>query len=213
MDKINAVLDRLPKFYSKDQQSVLYNVIKSITDEYDIANIGYIGRADSDIGVDTTTGADLDWRWGSLLSVDRIPNESDDSYRKRLASSVGKLHGGTADSIQYVVSVFLGIIDSQGDIGDNIKIYDAWKYDGTGILEEDKVYGHIVCTFEPSVVTRDIYYQGIESDILKYIDSAKATGIIAHVIVKFTSYGTLSKYTHSQLAPYTHDQLAKWSLS
>lgn len=84
MNKLEAILNRLVSYYDKDDKSQIYNILKAFADEFEIVSSEYIDRADNAIGVETSDGKDLDWRWGSLLNVARRNGENDDTYRKRL---------------------------------------------------------------------------------------------------------------------------------
>lgn len=210
MDKIESVVDRLPGYYDSNSNSQVYNLLKAFTDEFDIVSSQYIDRADSAIGVDKTNGNDLDWRWGSLLNVMRRPGENDGSYRKRLSLATNALHGGTADSIRYAISVFLGISSDDDKTRRYIKIYDGWKYQHAE--PSMKHYGHIVCVLSFDSADRGLYYDGIENDIRKYVANIKAAGTILHVMTEFTTYGELSAYTHQQMSARTHEELRKWGV-
>lgn len=207
MEKFNSIIDRLPKHYSRDPQSQIYNILKAFADEFEIVYSEYIERANNAIGIDNTLGQDLDWRWGSLLNISRRVGESDTTYRKRLSRSMSTLHGGTAESIKYAVSIMLGIEDDEIRVNKFIKIYDGWEYDGAE--PEMKQYGHIICVI--ILDTEDsIYYDGIEDDIIQYIENVKAAGTAMHVIVEFIKYSVLSMRTYQQLSERTHDQIRKW---
>lgn len=211
MDKIEAILNRLPGYYDKSTASQVYNILKAFADEFDIAYVDYIKRADDDIGVENTVGDDLDWRWGKLINIKRQFNESDSTYRKRLMSATNALHGGTADSIQYAVAIFLGLADDEEKSNRCIKVYDGWDYPNPP--DEDSTdYGNIICAFKLDPEDRDIYYDGIEDDIVNAIADVKAAGTILHVIVEFTRYQVLKGYTHQQLAEYTNKQIREWGV-
>lgn len=210
MTKIEAILSRLPRFYSRDKSGQLYNLLKSISDEFDVAQVDFIDRADNAIGVDKCNGEDLDWRFGSLLSIVRQPGEKDSTYRKRLQSATNALHGGTADSIKYSVAVFLGLADDEEKADRCIQIYDGWKYPNAEI--EMKAYGHLVCVFKLDPGDQDIYYTGIENDIEEQINFTKAAGVTAHVIVELVRYEEVGKYTHEYLSQYTHRQIREWGV-
>lgn len=211
MTKIEAILSRLPKFYNRDESGQLYNLLKSISDEFDVAQVDFIDRADNAIGVDKCEGQDLDWRFGSFLSIIRQPGEKDSTYRKRLQSATNALHGGTADSVKYSVAIFLGLADNEEKADRCIQIYDGWKYPNAEI--EMKAYGHLVCVFKLDPEDQDLYYTGIEDDIEKQINFTKAAGVIAHVIVELTRYSVVGKYRHNELTGLTHRQIREWGIS
>ncbi len=211
MDKIDAVVSKLPSYYNKDTSSQVYNLLKAFTDEFDIAYSDYISRADDAIGVGTARGEDLDWRYGSLLNMPRATGESDTEYRHRLEGSTNTLAGGTVNAIRYAVAVYVGIAQDMDKAERCVKIYDGWEYEFADSDMDN--YGHIVCVLSLEYEDRELYYEGIKEDIIKCIDKAKAAGVVAHVLVEFTKYKVLKKYTHSQLAELTHDQITKWGVS
>lgn len=210
MNRIEAILSRLPKFYNHNESGQLYNLLKSISDEFDVTQVDFIDRADSAIGIDKCSDSDLDWRFGSLLSIARRPGEKDSIYRKRLQSATNALHGGTADSIKYSVAVFLGLADDEEKANRCIKVYDGWKYPNAEI--EMRKYGHLVCVFKLEPGDQDIYYTGIEKDIEEQINFTKAAGVSAHVIVELVRYGDVGRYTHEYLSAYTHRQIREWGV-
>ena len=109
MDKLQAMLSKLPHYYkSDDPESNIYNIIKAFADEYELL-MTEINRADAMIGIDTTADKDLEFRWGKLLGIERRPNESNTKYRVRLKNSVTVLSGGTRAAIQYAVATGLGV--------------------------------------------------------------------------------------------------------
>jgi hypothetical protein len=207
---IESVIDRLPNYYDKDNTSQVYNLIHSIVGELENTYTNYINRLDNCLNIDTTTGTDLDWKWGNLLNVARRTDESDSTYRKRLSGAMSSLSGGTAKSIQYAVAIFLGLADDEEKSARCIKIYDGWRYE----LAEPGMdtVGHIICVFSLDKEDTDIYYDGIEADIVAYMDNIKVAGVEAHVMVEFATYDQVSNYTYDQLATMTYDQIRKWGV-
>lgn len=207
MNKLEAILNRLVSYYDKDDKSQIYNILKAFADEFEIVSSEYINRADNAIGVETTDGRDLDWRWGSFLNIARQDGEDDDTYRKRLSSVANSLQGGTAASIRYAVAISLGLANDDAKAERCIKIYDGWKYPNAE--EEMRAYGHVVCVFKFKSEDRDLYYDGIEEDVVEAMNRAKAAGIITHVLIEYTRHNELMPYTHLQLSTDTHDQIRK----
>ena len=77
MDKIEAIVQRLPHFYAAyDNKSIMYGILKAFADEFDIVVNDYINRSDNDIGIMTTDERDLEWRWGALMGFPRLRNET-----------------------------------------------------------------------------------------------------------------------------------------
>ena len=112
MDKIEAIVQRLPHFYAAyDNKSIMYGILKAFADEFDIVVNDYINRSDNDIGIMTTDERDLEWRWGALMGFPRLRNETYERYRMRLVNMVNALRGGTAPAIRYAVALMLGIAD------------------------------------------------------------------------------------------------------
>lgn len=207
MNKLEAILNRLVSYYDKDDKSQIYNILKAFADEFEIVSSEYIDRADNAIGVETTDGRDLDWRWGSFLNIARQDGEDDDTYRKRLSSVANSLQGGTAASIRYAVAISLGLANDDAKAERCIRIYDGWKYPNAE--EEMKAFGHVVCVFKFETEDRDLYYDGIEEDVVEAMNRAKAAGIIAHALIEYTRHNELALFTHLQLSTSTHDQIRK----
>lgn len=207
MNKLEAILNRLVSYYDKDDKSQIYNILKAFADEFEIVSSEYIDRADNAIGVETTNGKDLDWRWGSFLNIARQDGEDDNTYRKRLSSVANSLQGGTASSIRYAVAISLGLVNDDAKVERCIKIYDGWKYPGAE--EEMKAFGHVVCVFKFDAEDSDLYYDGIEEDVVEAMNRAKAAGIIAHALIEYTRHNELAPFTHLQLSTSTHDLIRK----
>ena len=207
MNKLEAILNRLASYYDKDDKSQIYNILKAFADEFEIVSSEYIDRADNAIGVETADGRDLDWRWGSFLNIARQDGEDDDTYRKRLSSVANSLQGGTAASIRYAVAISLGLANDDAKAERCIRIYDGWKYPNAE--EEMKAFGHVVCVFKFEAEDRDLYYDGIEEDVVEAMNRAKAAGIIAHALIEYTRHNELALFTHLQLSTSTHDQIRK----
>ena len=207
MNKLEAILNRLVSYYDKDDKSQIYNILKAFADEFEIVSSEYIDRADNAIGVETTDGRDLDWRWGSFLNIARQDGEDDDTYRKRLSSVANSLQGGTAASIRYAVAISLGLANDDAKAERCIRIYDGWKYPNAE--EEMRAFGHVVCVFKFEAEDRDLYYDGIEEDVVEAMNRAKAAGIITHALIEYTRHNELMPYTHLQLSTDTHDQIRK----
>lgn len=207
---IEAVIDRLPHYYNKNKSSQAYNLVKSIATELENTYINYISRLNNCLDIDTTTGTDLDWKWGSLLNITRQTNELDSTYRKRLKSATTSAFGGTASAIQYSVAVFLGLADDEAKSARCIKIYDGWKYEHAGVGMDG--YCHIICVFKLDSADRDIYYDGIEKDIIKCIDRVKVAGTVSHCMVELATYDDAAKHTYNHLGTMTYDQIRKWGV-
>lgn len=212
MDKISTILNRIPHFYERDATSKMYNVLNAFASEFDIVNVDYIQRADNDVGIMETDPRDLGWRWGNFLGVQRTINETDEEYRMRLVNTINSLHGGTADAIRYAVALILGIADDSERIERQIKIYDAWKYGA--VPAENRTYGNfvIVIKFDNDSDFDDIYYDGIEDDIINVVSGVKAAGTNGMVLFGCTAYSVVSQYHHHQLQKFTHDDI-RWRLA
>lgn len=126
MDRLEYILQRMPSFYNTSaQDSVLRTIINALTSEISLYD-DKVSRVGNAIGINTTTGSDIDTRWGSLLNIMREYGESDDDYRNRLKTSIIQLQGGTALSLRHAVSIAMGITNSV-DIQSRIRVYDAWE--------------------------------------------------------------------------------------
>lgn len=213
MNKLDLMLNKLPHFYNTNPTSNIYKLFSALSDEFNIVYQNCITRIDSDTDIYTTAEEDLEWRWGSLLGIKRGEDESVEVYRNRLALVTNTLHGGTANSLKYAIAIFLRLTEYPDEMDDCIHIYDGWECTDSEATSEMKQNGHVVCIFSFSSMNKDIaYYDGIEDDIMIYLNSIKAAGVIVHIIAKYTKYEKLEEYTHEQLESYTYDQLERWGL-
>lgn len=212
MDKIEAILSRIPKFYERDTTSKMYGVLSAFASEFDIVGLDFIQRADNNIGIMDTDPRDLGWRWGNFLGVPRTINETDEEYRMRLVNTINSLHGGTADAIRYAVALILGIADDSERMERQIKIYDAWKYGS--VPAENRTYGNfvIVVKFDGDDDFDDMYYDGIEDDIIDVVSGVKAAGTNGIVLFGCTANSFVSQFHHHQLQKFTHDDI-RWRLT
>lgn len=174
MLKIDAMMDKFPHFYDKSILTQLYGFLKSFADEFDITVNNYINRADNDIGIMTTDGADLDWRWGAFMGFPRFNGESDDSYRVRLSNIINAMNGGTRESIKYAVALFLGLDNNKKEMDKRIKVVDAWEFPDA----VDQSYGNFVVEI---ILDGDnfpvLYPNGLNADdIGNIIQTVKAAG-------------------------------------
>ena len=209
MDKIDAILSKLPHFYAQDPGSNNYAILKAFADEFDIAQEQFIDRANSNLGIDTADARDLDWRFGSLLGFKRLAGETDDAYRIRLMNMVNALRGGTAPAIQYAVALVLGIADDTVGVEEKIKVYDAWEYENTPPGYSD--YGNFVVIVRLNGEDFDIHhYDGIEVDINQLIDVVKAAGTSCVVLLGNTQYRNIRQYHQHQLLNSSHDFITKY---
>ena len=189
MDKISAVLNRFPQHAYDGENisttSVLYNVIKSIIDEFNIT-MNNIDRINKMIGIDNTLPEDIYNRFGALLNIKQNPGETDEQYRSRLKVSVTALSGGTAEAIKYAIASVIGIATNEDAINEYIKVYDAWKYPyefDPGVIT-DTSYGNIICTID---------LQANEGAMMMYnrvmdtINTTKASGIYPYLLFIYNS--------------------------
>lgn len=212
MDKIEAILNRIPNFYVREKTSRMYGVLNAFASEFDIAEVEYIQRADKAVGIMDTDPRDLDWRWGEFLGVHRLINEGDEAYRMRLVNTINSLHGGTADAIRYAVALILGIADDTTRMERQILIYDAWKYPNSP--QSMKTYGNfmIVVKFDGDNDFDDMYYDGVEDDIASVVSVVKAAGTNCAVVFGCTSNEYVGQFHHHQLQPFTQDDI-RWRLT
>ena len=206
---IENIKSRLPKFYDKGDNSVVHGIISTFADIDDDRN-RVIDRIDGMIGIDTTHDEDLQYRWGNLLSIYRKPNESYLAYRNRLKMAYPSLIGGTENAIKYAIASVIGITNEQTLVDTYINVYDAWEYDGPIIVNDDiKTYGNVICTIDMTIGKSAF---DIEDEILKAINSVKASGIKPHILyinLKVRTYSQLSRLTYDMLSNISYDDLVK----
>lgn len=207
MDKIQAVMNRFPQnAYDPDnQKSILYTIIKSIIDEFNIT-MDNINRIDKMLNINDILPDDIYNRFGSLLNIDRNLGETDEQYRSRLKTSMVSLSGGTASAIKYAIACGLGINDDN-EAMDKITIYDAWEYDGDAdVIKEN---GYIVCSID---LNRGIYSTEIERAVRNAADNVKAAGIIIQFVYynfRIVYYSELDNVTYASLSTLTYSQVGE----
>lgn len=208
MEKIDAVLNRFPQYAydPENKSSVLYQLIKSIIDEFNIT-MNNINRIDRMLNIDTVLPDDLYDRFGALLNIKRNKGETDEQYRSRLKVSVTSLSGGTAEAIKYSIASSLSI---HGDTNamDRVKVYDAWNYDGD---RDDiiKDYGYIVCVIDLNQVGYSI---DIEKAITESANNVKAAGTIIQFIYnnyRVIYYAELDNLRYIELDAITYDKVGE----
>jgi len=195
MDRLSNILSTIPQFYNYDDtRSIIYNIIKAISEELDDLQI-LINQIDDLIGINNTNSSDLYNRWGSLLNIPKRYNESDDAYRNRLKLSCTSISGGTKQSIIYAIAISLDLQNlPDTDINNAIKVYDGWEY------SDDYEYGTIVCII-------DLKYREFSEDLRSIIQDAindsKASGIVSYIIflnLILTYYYELPQLTYNELS-------------
>ena len=179
MDRKPTILNRMPDNWNKSSNSVISTIVSAITSE-----LAYIDDTidynDNLIGVNTTTGGELDDRWGALLNIPRRKNESDNIYRSRLKTAIISLAGGTAGALRYAVSVALNVENNIQDVINKIQVMDAWVYTGPNSANMDKSAGNAVVYIDSSVADYidDLILENIRTAVM----SAKAAGINVYII-------------------------------
>jgi len=178
-NKLKYIFMNMPSHWNKNENSKLYAVTKAISDEFNVFN-DQLNVIDMNIGIGTSSGTDIDKRWGALLNIPRYVGESDEHYRIRLEMSVIKLIGGTADAVKFAVCSVL----SNGqytNLQNNVDIVDAWLYVGTSTV--DKSYGNAVCTITmDELVTSNS--DTLTDDITRVVNSTKASGVKFYIIFR-----------------------------
>lgn len=207
MSNINLELiqSKLPKFYKKyeykseTEKSVMYAILNAIANTLDGSNTA-VDRLDAAIGIDTTYDKDLQYRWGSLLGINKKDTESYNLYRSELKLAIPSLIGGTKDAIIYAIAIVIGIEKDNTLQADYIDVVDGWEYNGdVEIPEEYKQYGNFVCTIDMSVGEGAI---NVEQQMIDSINRVKASGTSFYVVYK--SFKVLRYY---QLDPFNYDTL------
>ena len=182
MGSINNILNRLPEFYNKEIGSNIYAIMSSLAIEVDRIYDG-ITRLDNMIGIDTTTGLDLDARWGRLTGVIRRSGETDEQYRIRLKLRMSMETGGTVKAIQYAVAPIIGLYDAS-KLDDQIKIYDTFNLPPGVACDPGTIICHIyIPVHEDEIQNWNIdKLDKLHADIKDAINMNKAAGIIVAVV-------------------------------
>lgn len=196
---------KLPSFYKKyenksaAEKSIMHAILRAVADTLDQSNEA-IARLDAAIGIDTTYDEDLQYRWGSLLGINKRESESYNLYRSELKLAVPSLIGGTKDAIIYAIAIVIGIEKDSALQADYIDVVDGWEYDGdVDIPDEYRQYGCFVCTVDMSVGEGAINAEG---QVIDAIDRVKASGTSYYVV-----YKSFTIFKYHQLDPFNYDTL------
>lgn len=112
MERLDRMLDYLPRFWNTEVGSVTYEFFNSISEELDVFEQNRIFLRQS-IQIDTAIGLELD-DIGVLFRQARNPNESDTSYRARIKSFfINFIGGGTILALKRAVLNSSGIPEIQ----------------------------------------------------------------------------------------------------
>lgn len=213
MSSINLSLiqDKLPELYAKyenkseTEKSVLCVILGVLANALDHSS-SLTDRVDAAIGIDTTYDEDLEYRWGSLLGINKIATESYDLYRNRLKLAMPSMIGGTKDAIKYAIATVVGVENNNTIQDDYIEVVDGWEYNGSvEIPDEYRQYGCFVCTVDLSVGEGAL---DIEQKMIDSINAVKASGTTFHVLYKaFTigRYYEMDVFSYDTLSNTTYD--------
>jgi hypothetical protein len=207
MDKISAVLNRLPQnaYDPEDKSSKLYKLLESIVAEFNIT-MENIDRIDRMNNIDTVLPDDLYSRFGALLNIKQNKNETDEQYRNRLKVSVTSLSGGTVEAIKYAIACGLGI-NNDPIAMDKIHVYDAWKYNKD--VDVKKEYGYVVCDID---LNQGRYSVDIEKIVNESANNVKSSGVIIQFIYynyRVIYYKELENISYLTLSTITYDQVGE----
>lgn len=187
MDNITTLIEsmqsRFPNIYDVYNKNTILYALLSIYASRMNYTTEMIDRLYAMIGIDSTYDEDLEHRWGSLLGLPKLSDETYDDYRSRLMIVYSSLAGGTAESIKYAIASTVGISENKDLIDKYIHIYDAWKYSGSFESIIDKSYGHIVCIVD-LIVNENM--ASMNNKILKSINTSKASGIMPYLFFIYT---------------------------
>ena len=187
MDNITTLIEsmqsRFPNIYDVYNKNTILYALLSIYASRMNYTTEMIDRLYAMIGIDSTYDEDLEHRWGSLLGLPKLSDETYDDYRSRLMIVYSSLAGGTAESIKYAIASTVGISENKDLIDKYIHIYDAWKYSGSFESIIDKSYGHIICIVD-LIVNENM--ASMNNKILKSINTSKASGIMPYLFFIYT---------------------------
>lgn len=208
MSNIELIQQKIPRVYDKyEGNSVLYVILSALANNLDRSN-SMVDRADAAIGIDTTYDEDLEYRWGSLLGINKVATESYDLYRNRLKLAMPSMIGGTRDAIKYAIATAVGIENNSSIQDDYIEVVDGWEYEGDAdIPSEYKQHGCFVCTIDLNVGEGAL---GAEQKIIDSINGVKASGTAFYIVYKafiLTKYYEMDVFTYTTLGGTTYDSL------
>ena len=186
-DNSNKIIEYMqssfPHIYNVyDKNTILYALLSSYGERYGM-HVDIIDRLYAMIGIDSTYDEDLEYRWGSLLSIHKNVGESYDDYRSRLKMVYSSLAGGTAEAIKYAIASVVGITTDYNIISKYIKVYDAWKYPYDTDDSIDKSYGHIICTVDLQANENVI---SNADKVMDAINRSKVSGIYPYLLFIYT---------------------------
>ena len=227
MGKIESVLQRFPQYaydLNDNRSSILgvdilgsmrlgystalYRLIKSIIDEFNIT-MSNINRIDKMIDINTVLPDDMYTRFGALLNIRQNKGETDEQYRNRLKVSVTSLSGGTAEAIRYAIASGLGINDDPVAM-ERIRVYDAWKYNGTESVVRE--YGYVVCTIDLNAVSYSSDIENTMKIISESASNVKSAGIIVQFVYynfRIIYYAELDNVTYASLDNLIYDKVGE----
>lgn len=106
MDKLSAILNNLPDRVYKKEDSNIYHILSSISEELEdiVQNISSI---EDSFYIDSAQGSDLD-KLGQLFNLRRLSGEQDEFYRARIRSRLSSfIGGGTKAAIKETIKLLL----------------------------------------------------------------------------------------------------------
>lgn len=186
MSKLETIQSKFPKFYKKyfEDNSIIYNLIKSISENDEDQN-KIIDRMYAMIGIDTTYDEDLEYRWGKLLGLSKLPYETYDEYRAKLKLVIPMFSGGTAEAVKYALACYMNINSDKSLMDEYIFISDAWVqlsdyYENVianSNREYDRTYGNFFCIIKtPDNSNFDT------NKAQEIVDNIKSAGTNAYII-------------------------------
>jgi hypothetical protein len=219
MNKLEAIFRNTPAIYSKiDSNSDFYGVMSAFAREFSIAEAN-ITRVRDMFGVSYTWDDDLEYRWGSFLSIPKEDYETYDEYRARLSMQINTMVGGTIDSLKFAISMGITNVTGLKPSIQDIEVYDGWDPAAIVDIDDERKqeledanahdYAHAIIVFNFNFDTT-IYNEDIIKNIVNtYGNMSKAAGVKIHFLTKntFFTHKYLSNFTHEKLASFTHYQL------
>lgn len=194
-DITNRIINRIPSFYTRNDQSVLIGLIESIAPE--LERINTLVDAVSDmVSIDKVRNQDLYERFGSLFNLSRYAYEDNDMYRGRIKAVVASKYGGTKELIQNTVATYVGLTNTE-DIKKYIKIVGGWDYEGDDIFHNNiignedndknigRTPGYFIVSIDPKALYGKTYVT--TAKIVEIVNNVKAAGVCVFMNMVFTT--------------------------
>lgn len=182
-DMTNRIINRIPSFYTREDGSILIQLIESIVPEIERLQDNIRVVADM-VSIDKVHNDDIYTRFGSLFKLYKYSYEDDDMYRSRIRSAVASKYGGIEEIIKNNIAAYIGLKNTNL-IDAYIKLYGGWEYPYDDVDDYARKPAYLMCVIDSQALWG---IDDFSTDTLIYIiKNAKAAGIRVYTTMSFTS--------------------------